>query len=88
MKVEGPGKSRLHTLRDSATVKQAGRSEAQPTQGERVEVSKLGKSLAEARQSPSELDTARIERLKDAIANGSFTIDAERIATAMMNEER
>ena len=86
MKVEGPGKARLLPAQEGARVANASRSEQKALTGERVEVSDMAKRLADAR-GPSELDTARIERLKDAITAGTFTIDLERIANAMLQEE-
>jgi flagellar biosynthesis anti-sigma factor FlgM len=64
----------------------AGKEAAKAPTGERVEVSNLSKLLSEAR-GPSEPDMARVQRLKDAIQNGEFTIDADRIASAMLHEE-
>lgn len=85
MKIQGPGKPRMEPLVQTpakAEVKEG----AKPQTGERVEVSNLSKLLAGA-QGPSEPDMARVQRLKDAIANGEFTIDADRIASAMLHEE-
>jgi flagellar biosynthesis anti-sigma factor FlgM len=87
MKVQGPVKPRLPPLSDQARVKGPERKEeAKATSGERVDVSKLSKLLAEAR-GPSEPDAGRVQRLKDAIQAGEFTIDADRIASAMVHEE-
>lgn len=54
--------------------------------GERVQVSNEAKLLMEAR-APEVPDQDRIARLKEAIANGTFEVDADRIADAMLNEE-
>ena len=42
--------------------------------------------LAEAR-APEKPDQSRIERLREAIANGELKIDAKKIAARMMEEE-
>jgi flagellar biosynthesis anti-sigma factor FlgM len=74
-------------LSDQARVKDPGRKdEAKAPSGERVEVSKLSKLLSGA-NGPNEPDAARVQRLKDAIQAGEFTIDADRIASAMVREE-
>jgi len=87
MKVQGPPKPRMQPLAQ-APIKSGAKDEAtKALSGERVEVSNTSKLLAEAR-GPNEPDMARVQRLKDAIANGEFTIDADRIATAMLHEEQ
>jgi flagellar biosynthesis anti-sigma factor FlgM len=60
-----------------------------PAKGERtdeVRVSREAHELAAARgvEVP---DQARIDRLKDAIANGTFRVDVDRIASRMLDEE-
>lgn len=35
-----------------------------------------------------EVDTARVEELRDAIASGRYSVDAERIATRLLDLER
>jgi flagellar biosynthesis anti-sigma factor FlgM len=54
---------------------------------ERVRVSEEAKAFADAR-GPEAPDRARIERIIEAIRSGQFAIDAERIADAMLREER
>ena len=86
MKIQGPGKPQLQPLTGQVPVKGGAKDGVKAPTGERVEVSNLSKLLAEAR-GPSEPDMARVQRLKDAIQAGEFTIDADRIASAMLNEE-
>jgi flagellar biosynthesis anti-sigma factor FlgM len=76
----------MQPLTAQPQVKPGGKEGVKPSSGERVEVSNTSKLLAEAR-GPNEPDMARVQRLKDAITNGEFTIDAERIASAMLHEE-
>ena len=85
MKVQGPPKPRMQPLGETR-VKSGTKDEAKAPSGERVEVSNMSKMLAEAR-GPAELDLGRIQRLKDAITAGEFTLDVDRIASAMVNEE-
>lgn len=87
MKVQGPGNPRLQPLAAQTPAKAEAKEGAKAASGERVEVSNMSKMLAEAR-GPSEPDMARVQRLKDAIQNGEFTIDADRIANAMLHEEQ
>ena len=53
---------------------------------ERVEVSSAARQLAAAR-APETPDVARVERLRAAIADGSFEVDADAIAEQMLKEE-
>ena len=55
-----------------------------------VSFSNEGATLAEAEQAVAELpvvDNQRVEDIRQAIANGSFEIDAERIAQRMLDLE-
>lgn len=52
-----------------------------------VRVSDSAKALGDAR-APEQPDSARIERLRERVAKGELVIDAERIADAMLREER
>lgn len=87
MKVQGPPKPSLVERAAASRAKEPKVASAPPPRGERVEVSKLSKLLGEAR-GPEEVDTARVERLRDAIAAGTFKVDAEAIAEAMIHEEK
>jgi len=53
---------------------------------ERVQVSKGARALHHARR-PEEPDAERIERLRAAIADGSFEVDADVVAERMIAEE-
>jgi len=86
MKVQGPPKPRLHALGEARAKAGATEGAAKAPSGERVAVSNMSRMLADAR-GPAELDIGRIQRLKAAITAGEFTIDADRIANAMVNEE-
>ena len=86
MKIHGPsrpGPLAPRNVEKSTQAQRAGRSEA----GERVQVSSQAKALAEAK-APEAPDASRIERLKEAIRSGTFVIDADRIAGAMLREEQ
>jgi flagellar biosynthesis anti-sigma factor FlgM len=87
MKIDGPGRPRFAPTEDAGRVKDAKANKpAAPQMGERVQVSSLGKMLAEAR-GPDAPDQTRIDRLKEEIDKGTFKVDADRIAEAMIHEE-
>jgi negative regulator of flagellin synthesis FlgM len=84
MKVQGP--PRPLALRDTERVKPPKEARSETSVREHVQVSSSSKLLAQARE-PLLPDSARVERLKQAIADGSFEVDAEKIAEGMMKEE-
>ena len=55
---------------------------AEPDGGVRVQLSAESRALA--LQSGGDVDTARVERLKAAIASGSFQVDAAAIADKLL----
>jgi len=61
-------------------------SKAERSGAARVQVSKGARALHEARR-PEEPDMERIERLRAAIADGSFEVDADAVAERMLAEE-
>lgn len=87
MKVHGTGPTRPVTSTEAARTKGA-RPAGTPTppRGERVQVSQQARALSAAR-GPEVPDTDKISRLKEAIRSGSFVVDADRIAEAMISEE-
>ncbi|GAB5542210.1 MAG: flagellar biosynthesis anti-sigma factor FlgM [Sandaracinaceae bacterium] len=52
-----------------------------------VEMSDAARAMREAR-APEQPDAQKVARLKQAILDGEFRIDPERIASAMFDEER
>jgi flagellar biosynthesis anti-sigma factor FlgM len=86
MKVQGPPKPRLQPLGEARAKAGAKEGAVAPSGGERVAVSNMSRMIADAR-GPAELDLGRIQRLKAAITAGEFTIDVDRIASAMVQEE-
>lgn len=87
MKVDGPHRSTQLEQSKSRSVGTKEKSNARPDRSEQVNVSQEARSLAEAR-APEVPDQERIDRLKEAISNGTFKIDVDRIATQMLEEER
>ena len=86
MKIHGSSHTRPATaLRDTPRPKDAGDG-PRPARGERVQVSSQARALSEVR-GPEVPDVDKIARLREAIANGSFVVDADRIAAAMIEEE-
>lgn len=87
MKIQGPSRPSPVQLREIGNAK---RADAKSTRAgdsrERVNVSSQARVLSAARE-PEVPDAGRIERLKEAIRSGTFAIDADRIASAMMREE-
>lgn len=86
MKVQGPGRPNVGAVKDNAQVKQAATAHPAKATGERVEVSSLSKLLAEVR-APDAPDTAKVERLRESIRAGTFKVDHEHVAEAMLSEE-
>ncbi len=91
MKVQGPHGNRPISL-DAVRQRQQ-KNAGEVSSGDRtskssdpVEVSSSAKTLMAAR-APEVPDQERIERLKDAIRNGTFEINYDRIADKIMQEE-
>jgi flagellar biosynthesis anti-sigma factor FlgM len=68
-----------------APEEQALDEEAAPFQGVRVEVSSEAIALSKA---ASDMDHEKVERLKRAVASGTLPIDADLIATRIVEGER
>lgn len=83
MKITGVNHPHLDPTARAKPTPAAGRA----GQADVVAVSRRAKALAEAR-SPAVADAERIARLTKAIAKGDFMVDAEAIATRMIEEER
>ena len=63
----------------------AGRPNTAPDSSAQVELSSTAASLiTAARGAPAEIDTAKIERIAQAIADGSYKINAEAIADKLI----
>lgn len=90
MKVNGPngpnGPAALRSYQGGKQATKSGGTEREQS-ADRVDVSSGAQVLANAR-APQEPDMERIQRIKDAIANGTFVIDHERIAQKMLDEEQ
>lgn len=78
------GTSPINPLRTSSTQNPAPSRADRPRDA--AQVSHVATQLAEAK-APEVIDLERVERLKAAIANGAFAIDANTIAERMLAEE-
>lgn len=86
MKVHGtPRPGPVHSPK-AESGRDAKQADSPVSRAERVELSDEAKALLSA-NGPEVPDQARIERLKAAIRDGSFAIDFERVADAMLSEE-
>lgn len=70
-----------------SSVDKAKEGGATAKKAEVVELSSLARMLTDAR-APEAVDTARVEALRAKLADGSFEIDAQRIAERMLQEEQ
>lgn len=78
------GSSPINPLRTPSTQNAAPARSERPKDGAQVSV--VATQLADAK-GPEIIDLERVERLKAAIAKGSFNIDADVIAARMLAEE-
>ena len=85
MKVQGP--TRTAPITAEKAVERVSRPDVKEAAHDAVEVSGAARRLASAR-APETVDEAKVSRLRAAIADGSFHVDPQRIATKMLEEER
>ena len=64
----------------------AARSEAPVGGGDSVELTPSARVLGESGEAP--VDTARVDRLRQSIADGSYRVDADRVAGKLLDIER
>lgn len=85
MKITGPIQTPyVRSVRSSQGTEAPAR--APQARGDRVGVSSVAREIADAR-GPEVPDQDRIERLRQAIEDGSFEIDSMKIAEQMLVEE-
>lgn len=90
MKIEGSLKSPGPVSTESRTRKPAVGSGAQPD-AERVELSSLSSSLSKAEAAMAAtpaVDRSRVDEIRQAISEGRFKIDANRIADGLIESVR
>ena len=85
MKVQGP--HRTAPVSAEKPVERVSRPDAKEAAHDAVEVSGAARRLASAK-APETVDEAKVARLRASIAGGTFQPDPERIAEAMLKEER
>lgn len=85
MKVQGPGRpASVDPVRGTRQVEKSQDTSRSST--EHVRVSSEARALLDAR-APEVPDQQRIARLRDEIRNGTFQVDAAKIAERMLEEE-
>ncbi len=81
--------SRAPARKDSSATS-ASESQRTPTQQDAVSLSQQGKAVSKLQQdmaaSPA-YDSAKVAAIKEAIANGSYQVDAEKLADSMIKFE-
>ena len=91
MKVQGPGNrgvGQVHEPRDAGQPKANEPTKAK-VPDEKIQVSSLSKRLSDAKVTAGEVkDPDKIAQLKNALAAGTFRVDTERTAEAVLREER
>jgi flagellar biosynthesis anti-sigma factor FlgM len=87
MKVHGPPRPNVNQIQDKGQVKNTELTKPANSAGERVAVSSLSRTLAEARTQPEAPDQAKISELRDSIRAGSFQVNHEQVADTMIHEE-
>ncbi|MDX1581503.1 MAG: flagellar biosynthesis anti-sigma factor FlgM [Alphaproteobacteria bacterium] len=94
----GIGRGQVNTQKTPTDKSQATRTEQQPAEqtpvatrpasGENVKLSSQAESLKQVEQQLADLpevDDARIEQIRSALADGSYKIDAEKLAQKMLD---
>lgn len=91
----GIGRGQVNTQKTPTEKPQTTRTEQQPAEqtpaparGENVKLSSQAESLKQVEQQLADLpevDDARIEQIKAALADGSYKIDAEKLAQKMLD---
>jgi negative regulator of flagellin synthesis FlgM len=67
----------------------AGQVAANPTRGaDHVQLTESARAIAAARGTDAPVDTQRVERIRQAIADGSYKVDAHRVADRLIGMEK
>ncbi len=91
------GHSLVNTSRSSAKTEQSKSSGTQTTSGPRsaqqdaVSLSDQGKAIGQMQSqmaSSAPFDSAKVQAIKEAIANGSYVVDADKLADNMIRFEK
>lgn len=87
MKVHGPNRNQQVTEVKSKAEVTPVKRERYSSDSEHISVSNAARLWEEA-HAPETSDSAKVANLKQAISDGSFQIDYNRIADRMLSEER
>lgn len=68
----------------------SGRAQAAPAQsGDRVQLTESARAIgAAANGADAPVDTSRVERIRQAIADGTYKVDAQRVADRLISLEK
>lgn len=86
MKVLGPHQPRPVDPVRSSTIRRTATPTSARRDGDSVTISGEARTLFDAR-GPEQPDAAKVAALRDRIRSGTFRVDADRIADAMITEE-
>ncbi len=88
------GHSLVNANRTSAKAEQSKSSDTQsasgtrPAQQDAVSLSDQGKAISSQLSASPTFDNAKVQAIKEAIANGSYVVDADKLADNMIRFEK
>lgn len=75
-------------LTTKTTTKPSQETPITPVRSAAVELSPAARQLQQLQSSSNDIDVARVQALREAIANGTLEVDTSRIADALFNSAR
>jgi negative regulator of flagellin synthesis FlgM len=73
---------------ESPSKRESSKPEEAASGSDQLTLTSVGQLLAESASAEAPVDRAKVEALREAIANGSYEADAEKIADKMLRMER
>ncbi|MGH8155189.1 MAG: flagellar biosynthesis anti-sigma factor FlgM [Rhodanobacteraceae bacterium] len=87
--VPQPATSSSKSATGEAAGTAAGQVAANPTRGgDHVQLTESARAIAAARGTDAPVDTQRVEHIRQAIADGSYKVDAQRVADRLIGMEK